>query len=229
MSTFGIEDLQGRERIVGTAISPGAAASTVLTADGAGGTSWAAGGGSQPALPIAILSGATVDTTTYDDPVLDDGTKMRTLLLPAVATALGVAVSGDAHPRVLLLGDPVSYIVLGNGTIDAYNGSPDGCFIGINQNGDGSLSLSISGTHGGFTSGLQDTNRGNLNHSDNALQLGPGAAPAISGGAGAPTLGGAVNDVYFRSDAPDVTHWMYRCTVAGVSGAATWAAVGGLT
>lgn len=47
-TNFEIDDPGGGARIAGVAGSPGAAADTVLTSDGSGGTSWASGGGSLP-------------------------------------------------------------------------------------------------------------------------------------------------------------------------------------
>lgn len=51
-TNFEIDDPGGGARIAGVAGSPGAAADTVLTSDGTGGTSWASGGGSQPGAAI---------------------------------------------------------------------------------------------------------------------------------------------------------------------------------
>jgi hypothetical protein len=56
-TNFEIDDPGGGVRIAGIAGSPGAAASSVLTADGDGGTSWEAGGGSGFAPITALYTG----------------------------------------------------------------------------------------------------------------------------------------------------------------------------
>ena len=48
-------------------------------------------------------------------------------------------------------------------------------------------------------------------------------AVTLSSGNGAPTIGGNVGDMYIRKDGGDGS-WIYRCTVAGAAGAATWVA-----
>ncbi len=78
--------------------------------------------------------------------------------------------------------------------------------------------------------GITDTNVG----PSNKLSL-PVKIASLSGaggiflqsGTGAPTaLGGNVGDLYIRADGTDGTYF-YRCTVAGVAGGATWAAITG--
>ena len=54
-----------------------------------------------------------------------------------------------------------------------------------------------------------------------ALQ--PNNAAALNSGTGAPTIAGAVGDLFFRTDATTTAdERIYICTVAGAAGAATW-------
>lgn len=81
-------------------------------------------------------------------------------------------------------------------------------------------------------SGSTDANAGVLNLLNAPLKLGnaSGAGATIQSGAGTPTannVGGNVGDLYIRTDPAGDSTYLYRCTVAGASGAATWAAVTG--
>lgn len=78
-TNFEIDDPGGGARIAGVAGSPGAAADTVLTSDGAGGTSWASGGGSVPGaarvlgpFPIAFDDAGLADGIAFYTPTVGD-------------------------------------------------------------------------------------------------------------------------------------------------------------
>lgn len=122
-TNFEIDDPGGGARIAGVAGSPGAAADTVLTSDGAGGTSWASGGGSVPGtvIPVADPTDATVDTTTYDNPITGSG-KLKTIVFPGDTAAVGIALAGDDFPRVVMASDPSDGWYFGDGTTDPYSG-----------------------------------------------------------------------------------------------------------
>lgn len=103
-TNFEIDDPGGGARIAGVAGSPGAAADTVLTSDGTGGTSWASGGGSVTSreqldsngvsIPPGETAALTWDTKISGDDLLD-------LTDPAapVFVASGVyAISGWIDP-----------------------------------------------------------------------------------------------------------------------------------
>lgn len=78
---------------------------------------------------------------------------------------------------------------------------------------------------------VQDTNQGavNLMASPLKLQVGAGTPGGviITSGPGVPTIGGNLNDLWVRSDATLETAYFYRCTTAGVAGAAVWTAMSG--
>lgn len=81
-------------------------------------------------------------------------------------------------------------------------------------------------------SGATDANAGSVNLLNQPLKLGnsSGVGPTISGGAGTPTsnnVGGNVGDLYIRTDPAGDSTYLYRCTVAGTAGNATWAAITG--
>jgi hypothetical protein len=79
------------------------------------------GGGGGPAagsyIPVANKTGATVDTTTYNDPVAGGGAKLTTLVSPSDQSVVALAVAGEAFPRWLWVEDG---LFLGDGTFDAY-------------------------------------------------------------------------------------------------------------
>lgn len=76
---------------------------------------------------------------------------------------------------------------------------------------------------------LNDTNQGAVNNlaSPLKLQVGSGGGVILTSGPGVPTIGGNLNDLWIRSDASGETAYFYRCTTAGVAGAAVWTAMSG--
>ena len=78
-----------------------------------------------------------------------------------------------------------------------------------------------------------NTNVGAVNQVSAPLQLSDAlnrAGAVLQSGSGTPTsnnLPGNVGDLYIRTDPAGDSTYLYRCTVAGAAGAATWAAVTG--
>lgn len=69
-------------------------------------------------VPVADATGVTVDNTTYDDTIKGSG-KLTTLVFPADAGALAIALAGDAFPRWVLGADPNNFgLCAGVGTAD---------------------------------------------------------------------------------------------------------------
>lgn len=79
----------------------------------------------------------------------------------------------------------------------------------------------------------QNANVGAINQLAAPLQLGNvanGQGAILSSGAGTPTSNntpGNVGDLYIRTDPAGDSTYLYRCTVAGTAGNATWAAITG--
>ena len=76
---------------------------------------------------------------------------------------------------------------------------------------------------------VQDTNAGAVNGVSSPIKLNTvaGAAGAIlNSGTGVPAVGGNIGDLYLRTDGAESTYF-YRCTTAGVAGAAVWTAMSG--
>jgi hypothetical protein len=71
-----------------------------------------------------------------------------------------------------------------------------------------------------------NANAGLVQQIATGLQLNASAA-IVSSGANAPTIGGNVGDLYVRTNPASDATYLYRCTVAGGSGVATWAAITG--
>src|SRR5438270_13341324 len=68
-------------------------------------------------LPSA--KSATLDATTYNDPLASGKLAVNVFPLHADDAALAWAQSGDAFPRVVFASDPTDYFVyLGDGTFD---------------------------------------------------------------------------------------------------------------
>ena len=99
------------------------------------------------------------------------------------------------------------------------------------DNGAGGIDIVASG----YINGLQNVN----NIDGNALaiwgpivarqgiQLANGAGNAtLRTGAGAPTIAGALGDIFFRTDAPTTAdERIYICTTAGSAGTAVWTGI----
>lgn len=94
--------------------------SPIISGSGAGNTT-AQVVASGKVLPVANAAGVTVDTTTYDDTIKGSG-KLTTLVFPADAGGLAIALAGDAFPRWLLGADAANYgLTFGDGTVDSAN------------------------------------------------------------------------------------------------------------
>lgn len=179
-------------------------------------------GGSQPSVPIAASSG-TIDTTTYDNPVTGSG-KIATLVFPANTAAFAIALEGDAFPRWCFAADPVNDdLTIGDGTFAPDGG--DGAFMGIALQSDGTAAMQIGGAGGGLSLGHITGDGRTVNQTLRAVQL--GNAASISSGGFDPNLGleGAVGDIFIRTDSGVAMEVIYRCTVAGGPGVATWAGI----
>lgn len=72
---------------------------------------------------------------------------------------------------------------------------------------------------------VNDANQGSVNQFSEPIQFKDGAT--IYSASGVPSIGGNVGDLYIRTNAAGDSTYFYRCTVAGVAGAATWAAITG--
>ncbi len=75
-------------------------------------------------------------------------------------------------------------------------------------------------------SAYSDAEAGAVNNSESPVRLATAAGVTgviLNSGTGAPACGGNVGDAYFDKAGGDGT-WIYRCTVAGTAGNATWVA-----
>lgn len=183
-----------------------------------------ANGGAQPDVPIAS-AGFTIDTTTYDDIITGTG-KLTTVIFPANGALLALAIEGDAYPRM---------IFEANGIIDLGDGASDptdtgGTLSAVQQSGTGgnAQASALNGSLNSFTASVDSTNTDPVNESSGPLKL-EHSGVILQSGAGVPARGGNVGDLYIRTDPSDVNSYLYRCTVAGIAGAATWVPLGGLT
>lgn len=80
------------------------------------------------------------------------------------------------------------------------------------------------------TDPVTDTNVGTGNKFSAPMKLATAAGVGgiwLQSGAGVPAVGGNIGDLYIRSDPAGDSTYLYRCTVAGVAGVATWAAITG--
>jgi hypothetical protein len=205
------------------------------------GTDWLelpqGGGSSLIFWPAADQADASYDNSTWADNIEGSGF-YEALKFPATAVTYGafaMGVAGEAFPRMIIgssMGPDASVlggIGMGEGTIDP--AGKNGVWYGILETkGTGTASLEIgSGGQPLLTGGI-DTNSGFGNLAVlNGLQLsrcqGGGARNITQyGGHGVPTIGGNVGDLYWRDDGGAGTY-LYRCTVAGGGGAATWVGI----
>jgi hypothetical protein len=70
-----------------------------------------------------------------------------------------------------------------------------------------------------------DANAGTVNNFAAPLRLATNAGAAgciLNSGANAPTIGGNVGDLYFRTNPSGANTLIYQCTTAGAAGAAVW-------
>jgi hypothetical protein len=173
---------------------------------------------------VADSDGVTVDTTTYDNPVTGSG-KIATLVFPATTTAFAIALEGDAFPRWCFSSDPMGDdLTFGDGTFDPDGGR--GAFMGIHaKDADGFVSMAIGGGRGNINLGVADDHsptgvRHDINH---PFAFTDGSKIFMASGDPS-NYAGNLGDIIFRTDG-DVGSTIYRCTVAGTTGDATWAAI----
>jgi hypothetical protein len=74
-------------------------------------------------LPSGDTAGYAVNRTTYANPVTGSG-DIATAVFPTDTVALALAITGDSHPRWLLLSDATDGLYLGHGTNDPYTTGP---------------------------------------------------------------------------------------------------------
>ena len=177
-------------------------------------------------IPIADTTGVVIDTTSYPNTFTNVG-NLVTVVFPSGTGAIAFAQTGDAHPRLVMLDNPQDGTYWSDGTVDPV------------QNGAAWI-LGAKDANGAFSQTLEAGTAHNLIHGDLDANVGPrtiiqngglgvtkpsanSQATMISSGIGAPALGGNVGDMYIRQDGADGS-WIYRGTVAGIAGAATWVA-----
>jgi hypothetical protein len=182
--------------------------------------------------PVATTD-AVENTTTYPN-TLDGSGNYQALVLGGSQAALHAqAYSGDAFPSVvyaLQLGNGW-YIYFGDSTFDPTDDTKNAAIGLMETAGAGKQGITFQ-AYGSqfFTTGID----GNLGFVQPTLgdgaryglsQGGPHVPSTVSftAGRGAPTIGGNVGDAYWQQDGG--TAPFYVCTVAGVAGAATWAAL----
>jgi hypothetical protein len=172
------------------------------------------GGGVTPGtvLPVADPAGVTLDTTTYDNTVTGEG-KLTTLVFPQDTGQVAIAVAGDDFPRVLLA-DITDGWYFGDGTADPYNGNAY-----LNSDKD---RISISGLHGLKTNVVVGNSPMGVYFPAQTILFGQSS---LSMGTGEPGIGGDVGNIYIRIDPGGANETIYRCTVAGVAGDATWVGI----
>lgn len=190
------------------------------------------GGVSQPdgsVIPVAD-TGATLDTETYDNTWSNSG-KLRTLVIPASTVLEAVAIEGDEFPRIVMV-NPGDGFYYGDGTIDPVTDGPAWWIDGPDENNRYAQTLEAGkDATQRVKIGDLDANAGYGFRFSGGIRIGAEgvATTTMTNVVGEPAIGGNVNDLAIRNDAPDVNHWIYRCTTAGAAGAAVWTPVGGLT
>lgn len=152
-------------------------------------------------------------------------------MFPADTVTLAWGVLGDTFPRIVfsstMFQDGINF---SDGSYDPWNAP--GPAIGIGS-GATKHALHITGgesANTGLYIGLADAFFPNdVVQMDGVLRLrvgGQAAGARISSAAGAPTaFPGRVGDVYIRTDPSGANTTLYRCTVEGAAGAATWAGI----
>lgn len=122
------------------------------------------GGGGGSDIPIADQTDASsLDTTTYPNPIADDGSKLATLVFSPAETQfamLATALDDDAFPRVLLGNDLSTGWYFGDGTVDPWDVGAS-LFLSSVQDQSNALTLTPFFLAGGTGDG-----------SGNALQIG---------------------------------------------------------
>jgi hypothetical protein len=187
------------------------------------------GGGSTPdgsVLPNATPTGATLDTTSYDDPA-NPGTKLATLVLPTNAPILAVAIEGDAFPRWVMYADATLGLFMGDGSYDPFNAGENALAAGLLL-GDSLIVGKRPGTTLGFGTSDPGGKRPGYSDIDGGLQINTPAGnngAMLASGHGAPAIGGEIGDIFIRTDPGGASETIYRCTVAGTAGNATWTGI----
>lgn len=181
-------------------------------------------GASGSDIPIADPTSTVVDSTTYDNGISGSG-KLTTLVFPADTSALAIALDGDDYPRWVLSADATSYgILMGDGTQEPTNLGTTIVEYSMANNGDGTRAASIGANGVSMTVGGPNANTGPVLSVGPPLLLGGSVGPAMTGGTGAPSVGGNVGDLFFLQDGGAGTT-IYQCTGAGTAGNATWGGI----
>lgn len=160
------------------------------------------------AAPLTLPAESGKPLTTQGGNTLDDGSGdlaiAGTLRVPGQvgsgsSAAPGFNFSSFGAGTVADLGGNIGIALLGNGLGVVFNSGGNNLFAN-----NGVLAAAIN--------------------SDGSMQ--PNMAAKIHAGTGAPTIAGAVGDLFFRTDTPTVADQrIYICTVAGAAGAATWVGI----
>lgn len=198
----------------------------------------ATGGSGDIFWPAADQGAASYDKTTWANSVSGTGF-YDTLKFPTGSgadAAFATAHSGDSFPRMLVISTmDVGFtggILMGDGTIDPFSGGNAGIGI-VGPASGGNVESAIWGAGAVKAQTGKDTNSTFILWQSNggvALEkvqnpaLGTPGYLTLYSGHGVPTIGGNLNDGYFRQDGAGGS-WLYRCTGAGVAGVATWAAM----
>lgn len=183
--------------------------------------------------PAAEQASASYDKTTYPNNWSGSGHYDTLVFATNAAAAEAVAVSGDTYPRYVITADPVGTagggILMGDGTVDParFDGVWFGCYPG---SGPGLFAMQVGSLGQVLLGSGIDANSGfGVLAVYNGLQLQRSQGSGVRnitqyGGHGVPTIGGNVGDLYWRDDGSAGTY-LYRCTVAGGAGAATWGGI----
>lgn len=180
-----------------------------------------ASGGS--GFPIA---GAGTTVATPANAIKGSGT-YNSLMTNGDDYALAFGKQGEAFPRFTFstggVGDMFNF---GDGTYDPWN--EPGPSIGINTGADDHR-LDITSQTSRVSVGVPDTVfTDSVVGFGSALLLPDGSGTFgsvhLTAGPGAPGIAGAVGDIYIRSNG-GVLSTIYRCTVAGATGLATWTGI----
>ena len=190
----------------------------VLGRKGGGG-----GGGSQPGTvwPVADPTDVTVDDTTYDNEITGSG-KMTVLVFPAGDTAaFALAQQGAAFPFFVIPTDTSDELIY-FGEND--KGIFDGNSIGFMLTNSGFVGMKLhAGVGVDFRLGEDDPNVGTRSRVTSPLTV---QSVTFSSGNGAPDAqGGNEGDIYVRIDPGGANQTLYRCTVPGSAGNATWVGI----
>lgn len=187
-------------------------------------------------LAQLIADGDEVSVVQVPDTVAGLGT-INALEFATTGPVSGLAFkrAADTYPCLLITvgGDGGVGFVMGDGTVDPWN---NGAYTSVFSNGDGTYAAYFGTSNNVLYVPKLDAMAGYFAKFTIPVQLSGGSTGGGGGTAGAiissepgvPSLGGNVGDIYVRStDAPSVAALIYRCTVAGIAGAATWVSLFG--